>query len=99
MKTNKSILGMLFIAGLLLVSGCKKDGGAGPLGCRVEQESAAYQEAVEAYINDVSSVEKCERVKQAGKNLLAKAKNCTLANRKQLEEAIAAYEDIDCANQ
>ena len=87
------------MAGILFVSGCKKDGGAGPLGCKLEQESAAYQEAVEAYINDPSSVEKCERVKQVGKNLLGKAKNCTLANRKQLEEAIAAYEDIDCSNQ
>ncbi|GGC26903.1 hypothetical protein GCM10011386_18730 [Parapedobacter defluvii] len=98
MNTNKSIFGMLFITGFLLISGCKKDGGTGPLGCKAERESAAYQQAIEAYVADPSSVENCERLKQTATTLLEKIKNCTLANRKELEEAIAQYEDIDCTN-
>ena len=98
MKTHKSMLGMFVVAACLWVAGCKKDGASGPLGCRVEQESTAYQQAVEAYIADPSSVEKCQRLKQTATALLGKAKNCTLANRKELEEAIAVYQDIDCSN-
>jgi len=89
MKTHKSMLGILFITACLWVSGYKKDEGAGPLGRRVEQESTAYQQAVEAYISDPSSVEKCQHLKQTATTLLEKVKNCTLANRKELEKAIA----------
>ncbi len=98
MNTNKSIFGMLFIIGFLLISGCKKDGAVGPLGCNVQQESTAYQQAVEAFVANPSSIENCQRLKQTATALLGKAKNCTLANRKELEEAIAQYEDIDCTD-
>lgn len=98
MKTNKSSWGVLLVAGLLLVSGCKKDGGAGPLGCRAEQESEAYQKAIEAYIANPASAENCQRLKQTATTLLGKIKNCSLTHRKDLEEAIAQYEDIDCSD-
>lgn len=99
MNTNRSIFRMLFIAGFLLLSGCKKDGGKGPLGCNADRESTAYQQAVEAYVADPSSVANCERLKQTATALLERVKNCTLANRKEIEEAIAQYKDIDCADQ
>lgn len=81
------------------MSGCKKANPLGVSGCDdVVRTSEAFSNAIKAFSED-PSVANCEKMKKIGEDYLKAARNCNLypEYKKQAEEALADWKDMDCS--
>ncbi|SFC22367.1 hypothetical protein SAMN05421747_106150 [Parapedobacter composti] len=85
---------MMVVALVFSFSSCEKNDN-GPA-CNWDKEYADYEAKLNAYAADVSSVSKCNALKQSAINLLGKLKGCSGVG--EIEAAINQWKDINCNN-